>query len=143
MSETGQAAVRHQSKNGRLSVSVPVIQQAKIQAQVLVPLVKALQAELGKERANSLVRGAWGASIVATANNWRANNEKNLGNIMASRPRHTPSKTLSSIDDRVVDRCFEIMLRDAGAELYRELGEPEPDSAGLQCGLHCGRGIWS
>ena len=39
---------------------IPVIEQAKIQAQVLVPLVKALQAELGEERANELVRKALG-----------------------------------------------------------------------------------
>lgn len=41
-------------------MSVSVIQQAKIQAQVLVPLVKALQAELGEERANALIRRALG-----------------------------------------------------------------------------------
>ncbi len=41
-------------------MNVPIIQQAKIQAQVLVPLVKALQDELGKERANDLVRRALG-----------------------------------------------------------------------------------
>jgi len=35
-------------------VDIPVIERAKIQAQVLVPLLKALQAELGKERANLL-----------------------------------------------------------------------------------------
>ena len=32
-------------------MDVPVIEQIKIQAQVLVPLVKALQRELGEERA--------------------------------------------------------------------------------------------
>jgi len=37
---------------------IPLIEQVKIQAQVLVPLVKTLQAELGKERANELVRKA-------------------------------------------------------------------------------------
>ena len=41
-------------------MGIPVIEQAKIQAQVLVPLVKALQAELGEERANALVRKALG-----------------------------------------------------------------------------------
>jgi hypothetical protein len=35
-------------------MSASVLQQAKIQAQVLVPLVKALQAELGTERANAI-----------------------------------------------------------------------------------------
>jgi len=39
-------------------VSVSVIEQARIQAQVLVPLVKALQTELGEARANAIVRGA-------------------------------------------------------------------------------------
>jgi hypothetical protein len=39
-------------------MGIPVIEQAKIQAQVLVPLIKALQAELGEERANALVRKA-------------------------------------------------------------------------------------
>jgi hypothetical protein len=41
-------------------VGIPVIEQVKIQARVLVPLVKALQAELGEERANALVRKALG-----------------------------------------------------------------------------------
>ena len=37
-------------------MGVPLIEQVKIQAQVLVPLVRTLQAELGEERANALVR---------------------------------------------------------------------------------------
>jgi len=36
------------------------VSRVKIQAQVLVPLVKALQAELGEERANALVRKTLG-----------------------------------------------------------------------------------
>src|SRR5512140_2711159 len=35
-----------------------VLERAKIQAQVLIPLIKALQADLGVERANALVRDA-------------------------------------------------------------------------------------
>ncbi len=41
-------------------MDIPVIVQAKIQARVLVPLVKALQAELGEDRANTIVRKALG-----------------------------------------------------------------------------------
>lgn len=37
-------------------MAIPLIEQVKIQAQVLVPLVKALRAELGEARANALVR---------------------------------------------------------------------------------------
>src|SRR6516162_10273197 len=56
----GRAIAMGCTKNERLSVSIPLIQQAKIQAQVLVPLVKALQAELGEERATPRLRGPWG-----------------------------------------------------------------------------------
>jgi hypothetical protein len=66
-------------------MSVSVLQQAKIQAQVLVPLVKALQAELGEERANALVRKAlrdlyrrYGEEV------WRAKDEENLGKALSS-----------------------------------------------------------
>ena len=38
-------------------MGVPLIDQVKIQAQILVPLVKALQAELGRERAGMGVAG--------------------------------------------------------------------------------------
>ena len=41
-------------------MDIPLIEQVKIQAQILVPLVKALQAELGEERANEIVRKAIG-----------------------------------------------------------------------------------
>jgi hypothetical protein len=73
------------TKNERLSVSIALIQQAKIQAQVLVPLVKALQAELGKERANALVRRALGGVYRRYGEEfWRTKNEKNLGKSMTS-----------------------------------------------------------
>jgi hypothetical protein len=49
-------------------MSIPVIEQAKIQARVLVPLVKALQAELGEERANAIVRKTLGDAWRTT---WR------------------------------------------------------------------------
>jgi hypothetical protein len=46
-------------------MGVPVIEQAKIQARVLVPLVKALQAELGEERDNALVLSSPRRNVVA------------------------------------------------------------------------------
>ena len=66
-------------------MGIPLIQQAKIQAQVLVPLVKALQAELGEERANALVRRALGDIYRRYGEEfWRTKNEKNLGKSVAS-----------------------------------------------------------
>lgn len=41
-------------------MDIPLIEQVKIQARILVPLLRTLQAELGEARANELVRKALG-----------------------------------------------------------------------------------
>ncbi len=66
-------------------VTTSLIEQAKIQAQVLVPLVKALQAELGERRANDLVRRALGDLYRGYGDEYRrTKNEANLGKAVAS-----------------------------------------------------------
>jgi L-2-amino-thiazoline-4-carboxylic acid hydrolase len=109
-------------------VSIPVIQQAKIQAQVLVPLVKALQAELGEERASRLVRKALGDVYRRYGEEfWRTKNEKNLGKVMSS--AFTTFARGDALDYRVIEKsqdAFEIDVTGCRyAEFYKELGEPE------------------
>lgn len=109
-------------------MSIPVIQQAKIQAQVLVPLVKALQAELGEERANGLVRKALGDTYRRFGEEfWRAKNEKNLGKAIAS--AFTTYARDNALDYKVIEQsqdAFEFdVTRCRYAEFYKELGEPE------------------
>jgi hypothetical protein len=109
-------------------MSVSVIQQAKIQAQVLVPLVKALHAELGEERANALVRKSLGAIYRRYGEEfWRAKNEKNLGKAMASAWATYANE--DALDYRVIEQsqdAFEFdVTRCQYAEFYKELGEPE------------------
>jgi hypothetical protein len=109
-------------------VSIPVIQQAKIQAQVLVPLVKALQAELGEERASRLVRSALGDVYRRYGEEfWRAKNEKDLGKVMAS--AFTTFARGDALDYRVIEQsrdAFEIDVTGCRyAEFYKELDEPE------------------
>jgi len=111
-----------------LNVSVPVIQQAKIQAQVLVPLVKALQAELGEARANALVRNALGDIYRRFGEEFaRKKNEKNLGTIMGS--AFTTYAQENALDYKVIEQsqdAFEIDVTGCRyAEFYKELGEPE------------------
>jgi L-2-amino-thiazoline-4-carboxylic acid hydrolase len=109
-------------------MDIPVIQQAKIQAQVLVPLVKALQAELGEERANSLVRKSLGDIYRRYGETfWRTKNEANLGNAIAS-----AFKTYArgeALDYRVIEQSQDAFALDVTrcryAEFYKELGEPE------------------
>jgi hypothetical protein len=109
-------------------VAIPLIQQVKIQAQVLVPVVKALQAELGEERANALVRRALGDTYRRYGEEfWRTKNEKNLGKSMAS--AFATFAREDALDYRVREQsqdAFEIDVTGCRyAEFYKELGEPE------------------
>jgi hypothetical protein len=109
-------------------VAVSVIEQVKIQAAVLVPLVKALQAELGEARANAIVRGAlrdlyrrYGEEF------WRAKNEPNLGKAVASAFKAYARD--DALDYSVIEQsenafAFDI-TRCRYAEFFKELGEPD------------------
>ena len=109
-------------------MAVPVIEQAKIQAQVLVPLVKALQTELGKERAQSIVRKAIGDVYRRLGEQWwkekkSADVGANMASVFVSFAKggaldytvHEQSRDAYQIE---VTRC-------QYAEFYKELGEPE------------------
>ena len=109
-------------------MTVSVLEQAKIQAQLLIPLIKALQAELGEARANALVRRALGDVFRRYGEEfWRAKNEPNLGKAIASAFR-TYARD-DALDYRVNEQspdAFEIdVTRCSYAEFYKELGEPE------------------
>jgi hypothetical protein len=109
-------------------MGVSVIQQAKIQAQVLVPLVKALQAELGEARAKALVRKALGDLYRRYGDEFRrTKNETNLGKTMAS--AFATYARDEALDYRVLDQsqdAFEIDVTGCRyAEFYKEVGEPE------------------
>jgi len=109
-------------------MGIPVIEQAKIQAQVLVPLVKALQAELGEVRANALVRKALGDIYRRYGEEYRrAKNDRNLGNVMAS--AFDTYARGDALDYRVRERSedtFDIDVTGCRyAEFYKELGAPD------------------
>jgi hypothetical protein len=111
-----------------LRVSIPVIQQAKIQAQVLIPLVKALQAELGEERANGLVRRVLGDLYRRYGEEfWRTKNKENLGKAVAS--AFATYAREDALDYRVIEQSQDAYEFDVTgcryAEFYKELGEPE------------------
>ena len=61
-------------------MKIPLIEQVKLQAQVLVPLVQALRVELGEARANAIVRKALGETYRRFGEKWwRQNGTANLG----------------------------------------------------------------
>ena len=109
-------------------MSIPVIQQAKIQAQVLVPLVKALQAELGEERARKIVRQTLGDLYRHFGEEfWRAKNETNLGKAIGSAfATYARDDALHyDVIEQSQDAFAFDVTRCRYAEFYKELGEPE------------------
>jgi L-2-amino-thiazoline-4-carboxylic acid hydrolase len=109
-------------------VNIPVIEQAKIQAQVLVPLVKALQAELGEERANALVRKALGDIYRRLGEQWRrAKDTRDVGESMASAfAAFAKGDALDySVRSQSQDTYEINVTRCRYAEFYKELRQPE------------------
>lgn len=109
-------------------MATSVIEQARIQAQVLVPLIKALQAELGKERANELVRKTLGDLYRRYGEEfWRSKGGAGLGDAVASAfATYARDDALNyDVIEQSQDR-FEINVRQCRyAEFYKALGEPE------------------
>ena len=109
-------------------MDIPLIERVKIQAQVLVPLVKALQAELGEERANAIFRKALGELYRRFGEEfWESRKARNLGDNMAS-----AFKTFAgggALDYEVLEKAFDAFEVDVTrckyAEFYKELGVPE------------------
>lgn len=109
-------------------MGIPVIEQAKIQAQVLVPLVKALQTELGEERANALVRKALGDVYRRLGEQWlRAKDRRHIGNNMASAFASFAKGDAVDYHVRVQSEdTYDIDVTGCRyAQFYKELGEPE------------------
>ena len=109
-------------------MSIPALEQAKIQAQVLVPLIKVLQAELGEERANTLVRKALGGVYRRLGEQWlQTKGSRNVGEGMASAfAAFAKGDALDYSVRAQSQETYEIdVTRCRYAQFYQELGEPE------------------
>ena len=107
---------------------VPLIEQVKIQAQVLVPLVRTLQAELGEERANALVRKSLGALYRQFGEAWwRAQTASTEGDRLAMTFENFAAG--DALDYEVLRRttdAFELNVTGCRyAKFYQEIGAPE------------------
>jgi hypothetical protein len=108
---------------------ISMLDKTRIQAQVLVPVMQALRAELGREKADALVRGAlrdWSKQLFAE-----------IGKGIEGSPRRkfaAMNTALADVTEREV--TFEMHRRDKQAlefdvtscrfaEFFRALGEPE------------------
>ena len=113
---------------GSSPMDIPLIEQVKIQAQVLVPLVKALQAELGEDRANAIVRKALGGMYRRYGETWwRTQGARDLGEKMAS--AFGMFAAGDALDYEVLKQspdAFEVNVTECRyARFYNEIGAPE------------------
>jgi hypothetical protein len=109
--------------------NISMLDKTRIQAQVLVPVLRALRSELGKDKADGLVRQAlrdWSKELFAT-----------IGNSIDGRPRRKWAAMQGAYNDVTAKEVeFEILRHDEAAldidvtrcgfaEFFRALGEPE------------------
>ena len=109
-------------------MDIPILEQVKIQARALVPLIKALHAELGEERANAIVRNALGDLYRSYGEKWwRAQGLPDLGTSMAS--AFDGFAAGDALDYEVIKQtpeAFEVNVTGCRyAEFYKKLGVPE------------------
>ena len=108
-------------------MSVSILEQAKIQAQVLVPLLKAFQAEVGTERANEIARKALQSWAYKMGQEIGA---QGMGTAVEKMAAVLPAFSADDAHDIDVlkqpPEAFEFnVTRCRYAQFYKELGEPE------------------
>ena len=108
---------------------ISLLDQVKIQAQVLVPILKALRAELGEERANKLVTSA--------LRDWSREMFLRIGALMPGSPQERWAALNAAAMPRIgADVDFEMLKQEPEAmefdvtgcryaDFFRALGEPE------------------
>ncbi len=104
------------------------LEEARIQARVLIPLVKALQAELGEAKANAVVRKALGDMYRKLGEKWwRAQGERSAGDKVAAAFESYAAG--GALDYEVMTQsaqAFAINVTGCRyAQFYQELGIPE------------------
>lgn len=109
-------------------MAIPLLEQIKIQAQVLVPLVKALQAELGEQRAHEIVRQALGEQFRKFGDRWwQAQGDHSAGDkLAASFERFAAGDALDYEVVNATPDAFDVNVTGCRyARFYQQLGVPE------------------
>ena len=108
---------------------ISLLDQVKMQAQVLVPVLKALRAELGEERANRLV--------ITALREWSRATLLRIGTLMPGSPRAKWQAMNAEMMPRIgTDIDMQVRTQEPGtmdfditgcryADFFRALGEPE------------------
>ena len=113
-----------------MSAKPSMLDAVKIQARVVIPIVKALEAELGKQRAHEIV----GRAIAEAYADWQATRNPARN----THPREGNAANVFPVESEVVDDTDASlginMTRCQFAEYFRQIGEPEIGAL-LTCGV--------
>ena len=109
--------------------NISLLEKTRIQAQVLVPVMRAMRAEIGRERADALVRDAlreWSKQIFAAIGNGIEGSPgrkfAKMNNALAEVTEHEVTFNMHRNDETA--REFDITSC-RFAEFFRAIGEPE------------------
>ncbi len=107
-----------------------ILEATKIQARAVIPIVKALEAEMGKDAAHALVGRAIAENYVA----WR----EKLGFVENSHPRDDANAPAFPVENTVVEDSDEAYGHDVTgcvfADYFRSIGEAEIGAL-MTCGV--------
>jgi hypothetical protein len=109
-------------------MDIPLIEQVKIQAQMLVPLLKTLRAELGQEKADALVRQALGEQYRRYGDKWwRNQGGDDVGkNMAAAFERFAAGDALEYQVLKQAPDGFDVNVTQCRyAQFFHQLGVPE------------------
>jgi hypothetical protein len=105
---------------------LPLIDRVKIQAEVLVPLVKELEAELGVDQAHQIVRTALAAEWRGHARRLAEEHGGSTGALMAHASDSAAGDPITMEWHELTDDFARMDVTDcAYARFFRELGEPD------------------
>jgi L-2-amino-thiazoline-4-carboxylic acid hydrolase len=105
---------------------MPLLDRLKVQAEVLVPLVKRLEVELGADRAHHIVRTALSAEWRAHARRLASENGGSNGALMAHAADSSAGDAITMEWHELTDDFARMDVTEcAAARFFRDLGEPE------------------
>ena len=111
------------------NANISLLEEVKLQAEVLVPVLKAFRAELGEERANQLVS--------ATLRDWARKLFQKIGSQLPGSPREKWAALNATLIPRIGNAVdFEMLKQEPDAvefnitgcryaDFFKQLGEPE------------------
>jgi hypothetical protein len=105
---------------------VPLIDRIKIQAEVLVPLIKTMEAELGTERAHGLVRQALSEHYRKMAEDMVSEQGSALGAMALFGAMSTAGDAVDVEYGEMSESAFDFDIVGCRyAQFFKEIGEPE------------------